>query len=186
MTVRLLPAVFFSLLLPYCSNGEIASRGSPPPRRTAGEPRELAGITAAHNAVRARVGVAPLVWDEELAATAEAWVRRCVDRESPRGVLDHNPDRSEGHRFYVGENLAAGTAPLVAAEVVKGWASESDHYDYRRNRCARGRNCGHYTQIVWAATERVGCAAGSCRRHDFPYVVVCDYGPGGNSGGRPY
>jgi pathogenesis-related protein 1 len=130
--------------------------------------------------------VAPLVWDERLAATAEAWVRRCVDEDATRGVVDHNPDRSAGQGGYVGENLAAGTAPVSAETAVDGWASEGDYYDYRRNRCARGRNCGHYTQVVWADTVRIGCAAHFCRRLDFPYTVVCDYGPGGNSGGRPY
>ena len=154
-------------------------------RRSSGEPRELAGIVAAHNAVRKRVGVAPLVWDDRLAETAGSWVRRCVDRNSPRGVVDHNADRSRGHSEYVGENLTASTAPLDPRAVVEGWVSEADDYDHARNRCARGKVCGHYTQVVWAATERVGCAAFSCSKLEYPYTVVCNYGPGGNTNGRP-
>ena len=196
MLARPLLAATLILLTPYCSKG--GSGLSPDPRgsgadpvgsrdrRSSGEPRELAGITAAHNAVRKRVGVAPLVWDDRLAETARGWVRRCVDRSSPRGVIDHNADRSRGHSEYVGENLTAGTGPLQARAVVEGWVSEADDYDHARNRCRRGKVCGHYTQVVWAATERVGCAAFTCSNLEYPYTVLCNYGPAGNSGGRPY
>jgi len=201
MLLRPLPAVLAILLLPYCSNGggeapvsapsraaPPAASGSPAPQPATiatGEPRELAGITRAHNAARKHVGVPPLEWDDRLAATARAWARRCVDREAPRGMLDHNPDRGEGHPEYVGENIMASTAPVSGRQAVDSWVVEAEDYDHARNRCARGRVCGHYTQVVWEATERVGCATHTCPRLDFPYVVVCDYGPGGNLRGRP-
>ncbi|MEO7138026.1 MAG: CAP domain-containing protein [Gemmatimonadales bacterium] len=46
--------------------------------------------------------------------------------------------------------------------------------------------CGHYTQLVWRATREVGCALNSCPGPAFPNSIVCNYGPGGNSGGPPY
>jgi hypothetical protein len=35
----------------------------------------------------------------------------------------------------------------------------------------------HYTQIVWPATQRVGCATASNRSNDY---LVCRYLPAGN------
>jgi len=184
MVLRLGIAVFMLVALPACSNGEPDSRRARV--ASAGEPTALAGITAAHNVVRARVGVEPLVWDDRLAATAQAWVNRCIDRSAPKGVIDHNPDRGAGHPWDVGENIFAGAAPVSAQEAVDGWAAEAADYDYARNRCARGRTCGHYTQVVWSESRKVGCATHHCPRFTFGHVIVCDYGPAGNDGGRPY
>jgi hypothetical protein len=40
---------------------------------------------------------------------------------------------------------------------------------------------GHYTQIVWPTTTRVGCALASTARTDY---LVCRYSPAGNVNGR--
>src|SRR5436853_7069364 len=74
-----------------------------------GEPPELMGITLAHNQVRASIvtdpGIPPLTWNESLEATAQAWANMCVDNDAPIGLIDHNPNRSVGHPYYVGENI---------------------------------------------------------------------------------
>lgn len=184
MALRLLGAVIMVVVAPTCLNGDLGHRRAH--AGSAGETAALAGITAAHNVVRARVGVEPLVWDHRLAATAQAWVDRCVDRSAPKGVIDHNPDRGEGHPWEVGENIFAGTAPVSAKKAVDAWAAEAAAYDYDRNRCAYGRTCGHYTQVVWSESRKVGCATHHCPRFTFGHVIVCDYGPAGNDGGRPY
>src|SRR5262245_17028226 len=72
------------------------SPGAPDANVPVGEPPELAGTTAAHNAVREAHGVAPLAWDPALAAIAQAWVEQCIDTEAPTGLVDHNADRSDG------------------------------------------------------------------------------------------
>lgn len=158
----------------------------------AGEPAALAGITAAHNQVRAMVSpgdpLPALAWDAELAATAAAWIAMCRDQEAPMGLLDHNAGRSSGHPYYVGENIyGSGGAPggNLAQQVVDLWAAEQANYNYAANTC--NGVCGHYTQIVWRGTAKVGCAIGDCPGLTFRTSVVCDYGPGGNvNGQRPY
>ncbi|CAN1173037.1 Pathogenesis-related protein 1B [Linum perenne] len=48
-----------------------------------------------------------------------------------------------------------------------------------------GRDCLHYTQLVWRSTKQVGCARVKCRNGDT--YVVCEYYPHGNVvGQRPY
>jgi pathogenesis-related protein 1 len=156
---------------------------------SASEPPELAGIVAAHNAVRAGVGVGPLSWDGALAATAAAWAATCTDTVAPIGLLDHNPNRSSGHPWYVGENIYAssGAGAATASAAVGAWAAEVADYTYATNSCAPGKVCGHYTQVVWAATTRVGCARRECPALTYQSTIVCDYGPGGNvNGSKPY
>jgi hypothetical protein len=161
---------------------------------SAGEPAALAGITMYHNQIRAMVdttGVAggalpALTWDDSLAATAAAWVAKCTDAEHD-GLVDHNPDRSTGHPWYVGENIYASSGTATARDAVNGWADESADYHYDANTCDSGAVCGHYTQVVWRTTENVGCAIGTCPRLAYQSTIVCDYGPGGNvNNQRPY
>lgn len=151
-----------------------------------GEPHALHGITAAHNAERARVGAAPLLWDERIAASAQAWANQCVDRDHD-GMIDHNPERSKGFAWYVGENIFATSGNATPREAVKDWAAEARNYDAARNRCAPGKVCGHYTQLVWSESLRLGCAVSRCPKLKLRNSIVCDYAPGGNyPDQRPY
>jgi hypothetical protein len=90
---------------------EPADRGAPgredPPPADRGGPRgdpeagRLAGITAAHNRVRERVGVPPLEWSPELARYAQRW----ADKLKQRGCrLDHRPGSGPDAQRH-GENL---------------------------------------------------------------------------------
>jgi pathogenesis-related protein 1 len=155
-----------------------------------GEPANLTGITAAHNQVRAMVQTGTplpaLTWSSDLAATAAAWVAQCKDTEAPTGLVDHNAGRSTGHPYYVGENIFASSGAATGQQAVTSWAAEGTDYTYATNACAGGKTCGHYTQVVWRETHEIGCALGDCPSLQFKSTIVCDYGPGGNSGGKPY
>ncbi|KAI7979322.1 hypothetical protein LOK49_Contig397G00006 [Camellia lanceoleosa] len=39
--------------------------------------------------------------------------------------------------------------------------------------------CGHYTQVVWADTQKVGCASATCN-HELGILFICSYDPTGN------
>lgn len=155
-----------------------------------GEPIELMGITLFHNQARAAVQTATplpsLTWNPDLAATAAAWVAQCKDVDAPIGLVDHNPNRSDGHPYYVGENLfASGGQAASAQQAVDSWVGEKANYDYATNTC--NGVCGHYTQVVWRDTHELGCALGNCPGLQYSSTIVCDYGPGGNIGGQqPY
>lgn len=175
-----------------CGAGGGGATGDAPGSGGAGEPAELAGITAAHNRVRAMVdtsGVAAgalpaLAWDAALAATAAAWVARCQDSDGD-GLVDHNADRSAGHPWYVGENIFAATGAATGDQAVASWAGEQAHFHYATNTCDAGAVCGHYTQIVWRGSQKLGCALGRCPSLRFANTIVCDYGPGGNVSNQP-
>jgi pathogenesis-related protein 1 len=153
-----------------------------------GEPAALVGITLAHNEARAAVDtqdpLPSLTWNPDLAATAAAWIAQCRDTEAPSGLIDHNPGRSDGHPYYVGENIYASGGQADPQQAVELWVSEASNYNYANNSCSGV--CGHYTQVVWRASRELGCAVGTCAGLQFPNAIVCNYGPGGNNGGRPY
>lgn len=158
----------------------------------AGEPPLLVGITAAHNQVRASVVTSvplpALVWEPALAATAASWAAMCRDQQAPTGLIDHNPNRSVGHPYYVGENVYGSSGlptSSTAQQAVNLWAAEKANYNYATNTC--NGVCGHYTQIVWRNTVKVGCAISDCPNLRYRTSIVCNYGPGGNYvGQRPY
>ncbi len=159
-------------------------------QREPGEPAELAGITRAHNDVRAMVATAtalpPMAWDDALAATAAAYLPSCVDRDG-NGLIDHNPDRAKGHAFSVGENIFASTGTATAAAAVGSWADEQRYYQYADNTCTAGKVCGHYTQVVWRDSVKIGCAIHRCANLRYASTILCDYGPAGNVGrDKPY
>jgi uncharacterized protein YkwD len=127
----------------------------------------------AHNAIRARVGVPPLVWSDQLAQVAQDWANHLI----ATGRFGHRPNNRYGENLY---SISGGT--VSPAQVVGYWAEEARGYDLRSNSCSGV--CGHYTQIVWGSTRTVGCAVATNRRRE---VWVCNYDPPGNIAGyRPY
>lgn len=160
-----------------------------------GEPSNLVGITLAHNNVRALVdtsGIAagplpPMMWDQTLADHAKAWAEMCIDMDS-NGLVDHSSaayrSNTSGYS-YVGENIfASGAAPASSVQAVDVWAGEKADFSYPN--CKSGAVCGHYTQVVWRTSVNLGCANVTCNGLQYKGVVLCEYGPGGNSGGSPY
>lgn len=143
--------------------------------------REAEEIVTLHNTVRAEVGVGPLRWSEKLAAYARAWADHLA---STQCQMEHRPRSGKWCQEY-GENLFIGTAAHYGtADAVMAWAREKDKYPGGPLQSSRWAAAGHYTQIVWQDTQRIGCATGQCRGK---VIVVCNYDPPGNFlGQRPY
>ena len=161
-----------------------------PASQTLGEPAALAGITDAHNRVRAAVATSPplppLRWDDGLAQRAQDYSEVLVRQ----GSMQHSRDR----QGIIGENLywISTTCPRAdAAPAV--WATESACYAQRPGQVGQCDSaclqrtrlpaCGHYTQMVWRGSEAVGC--GQSYRSGVGCFVVCQYGPAGNWTGEP-
>ncbi len=129
----------------------------------------------------------PVGWDAVLADSAYNYLSKCTS--SSGSLVDHNPNRSSdyvalGGSGYVGENIyAMQGAAATPTDAVDLWMSEASSYDYASN----SGNAGHYTQVVWRDSVRIGCAIVSCPSVKFSNSILCDYSPGGNiNGQRPY
>jgi uncharacterized protein YkwD len=135
-------------------------------------------ILAGHNRVRADVGVAPLVWNDSLAASAQTWADHLV--AEGRFYHDDAPNRTWGEniaaRWYVDPNVPA-------AHLQEFFFSEMNNY-HGQAEGAESAVIGHYTQSVWNSTTSIGCAtASSGDRWDY---LVCRYNPWGNTGRPAY
>ncbi|XP_059292202.1 pathogenesis-related protein 1A-like [Lycium ferocissimum] len=128
----------------------------------------------AHNTARTNVGVGPLTWDDKVAAYAQQYASQLA--------ADCNLVHSQGQ---YGENLAGGSGDLTATQAVELWVNEKQYYHHDSNSCDEGKVCGHYTQVVWRNSVRLGCARVQCNNGG--YVVSCNYDPPGNYRGQsPY
>ena len=158
------------------SSGGASSGGSGNPGSMVDE------MLAAHNEARANVSppatppMPPLTWSQQVADTAQAHANKCKFQHS-----SNNP---------YGENIFATSGTATPTSVVESWVSEVKDYNYGSNSCSKV--CGHYTQVVWAKTTKLGCAVAKCTQNS-PLgggaweLWVCNYDPPGNySGQKPY
>ncbi len=121
-----------------------------------------------HNRARNDVGVPALTWSDELADSAQIW----AEYMARTGNFKHS-------EVQYGENLSS-CDDLV--EVAVGyWIDEKKFY---RPGSPSTLECGHYTQVVWRNTKRLG--AGKAQG-DGTTFWVCQYDPPGNFRGKaPY
>lgn len=136
-------------------------------------------VLGAHNRERATLGIAPMVWDVRLQASAQSWANRLA----ATGGFEHAPENSSEPE---GENLWAGTKGSYSVDsMVGGWTSEKRLFKQGvfPNNSVTGEvgDVGHYTQIMWRHTGSVGCALATGRHED---VLVCRYSDAGNYDGE--
>ena len=143
------------------------ARAKAPSHRRAGD---ADAVVDAHTQVRARHCAPPVAWSAKLAAVAQRW----ADHLRDGGCL------FEHSRTDYGENLAAGTDGALDADGVVGmWYGEISKYDFRRG--GFSMETGHFTQVVWRATTKIGCGTSQCNGMT---IWVCNYDPAGNVEGE--
>lgn len=154
----------------------------------------------AHNKIRDIYQLPKLSWDSSLAAYAQRWADHQKAKDQCRMKHRSHQKITEGKSY--GENLAynwiSTAVPLGVymsspEKVVKSWSGECKDYSYGQNSCRAGEQCGHFTQVVWHSTRRVGCAVITCDGNESWYgegrleLWVCNYDPPGNYIGQwPY
>jgi len=136
-----------------------------------------ARLLAAHNRERTAAGIPPLAWDRRLAESAREW----GEYLSELGDLEHYPD-DPWDPDPQGENLWLGTRGYFTPEDMVGmWIDERRNFRPgvfpHNSRTGDLEDVGHYTQLMWRSTARVGCAVTRNRDYEF---LVCRYLEGGN------
>ena len=171
---------------------------SPKPAKPAGsKPIASQGLSgdaaASHNSVRSKHNLNPLTWSDSLASYAGEWANHLANQKNCN--MEHRSNSGKFKQLH-GENLYwAGAVTwsdgrrevqnVSIKDAVKAWADEEQDYNYANNSCKPGKQCGHYTQIVWKKTTAVGCAYKVCG--DKSQIWVCNYSPAGNYiGQKPY
>uniref|UniRef100_A0A0N5BJE1 SCP domain-containing protein n=1 Tax=Strongyloides papillosus TaxID=174720 RepID=A0A0N5BJE1_STREA len=119
------------------------------------------------NEYRAAHDAKPLSVDPAIEKKAQAY----AEHLAKIGQMVHDP---KNHQDKLGENLAFGS-PVIAHIGVKLWYDEIKDYNFNSQGFKHGT--GHFTQLVWKSSSKVGCgvAAGSSG-----VFTVCKYSPPGN------
>jgi pathogenesis-related protein 1 len=181
-TARVLAAFVVSVLVAAGGPWTLGVAGCGGQAAAAGLTRaQTEEIVRAHDRWRQRAGVPPLGWAADLAARAQA---RASYLAAHGCGIEHGPlpvDVGE-NLCWVGPLTSVGRknelSTVTATWVVDAWGAESADYSAERETCAPNRQCGHYTQIVWATTAEVGCGMAVCPT--LGQVWVCNYRPRGN------
>ncbi|KAI3958059.1 hypothetical protein MKW98_020701 [Papaver atlanticum] len=129
---------------------------------------------APHNAARAEVNVAPLVWNETVATYARNYANQLT------GDCTLVPSGGP-----YSENLALGSGALSTSDVEQLWLGQKSNYDYQSNSCQGGaENCVQYINVVCRNSLYLGCAIATCNNGNT--IVACNYYPPCVVGERPY
>jgi uncharacterized protein YkwD len=129
---------------------------------------------ASQNSARAAVGAKALTWDAGLAADALQWAQHLASTSGSSGTLTHSDSTSEGENLYWQSN---SDSPY--ANAANAWVAEKDTYNGEAiTGSGNFEKYGHYTQIIWASTSKVGMAVAADGAGG--YYVVARYNPAGN------
>ncbi|XP_028519627.1 uncharacterized protein LOC110254426 [Exaiptasia diaphana] len=127
-----------------------------------------------HNTLRRKHGVPDLSWDYELASKALQYARKLAYTNT----FKHDKERGRG----IGENLFASSNPKsTVEEATQAWYDEIKYYNF--NNPGFSMKTGHFTQVVWKGTTRLGCGIATTSRRA---VVVARYAPAGNVNSKAY
>jgi len=131
-----------------------------------------------------------LKWDEELATSAQKWATSCNFHGG------HDRFRHT-RRFPVGQNIAStwtshppkSTYDMMADfhYPINVWFNENKNY--RFGVYSGPSSAGHYTQLIWADSDLIGCGYAYYLdiKKGFVKTYVCNYGRSGNIlGAYPY
>lgn len=106
-------------------------------------------MLAYHNQFRALYGAAPLTWDAGLAAAGRDHANKCQFNH------DQVPE-GNGNNIHA----SAGTSSVSVHSTLDGYAAEFKDFDwntYNLNFGNGGPMVGHFTQMVWKETTKIGC-----------------------------
>ena len=123
-----------------------------------------------HNYYRTQLGIPKLEWSNEIADYAKLWAER----------LAQTCDMQHRKTHQYGENIYWTSGSVDELTVVDRWASEKEFFDHKKKIYEKGvgRKYGHYTQVIWKHTTKIGAAMVNCPGGG--QIWVCNYDPPGN------
>ena len=147
-----------------------------------------------HNDAREEVGSPPLVWSEKLKKDAQKY----ADYLSTKDLFEHSNNLE---KLNQGENLYLSYYFVFKENNEKYYFDETNHLndasvswlsekkDFKYAKIGDSRNnfslIGHYTQMVWSNTTKVGIAYSKSKSGKV-YVVARYYPAGNFMGEHPY
>jgi pathogenesis-related protein 1 len=168
----------------FVKNSTIQPRSFPPNQLNA---HEKSLFLALHNKIRQKNDAGPLEWDDRLADSAQAWADKLLADDCaiyhPKNAADDEKYLQSGldgqnlsQFIYKGrkKNVQVGSIK----EAVQLWTDECKLYDPNE---PTQHGVGHFTQMIWKDTTKVGCAYRKLDRLGKKgSIYVCHYNKSGN------
>lgn len=139
-------------------------------------------IVSLHNQLRRSVSpsaqdMLQMSWSDDIKASMQTWVDKCKMAHGP-------PSTRLINGYEMGENLFYSSTQLSWTAVITAWHNEVQNYQYPTG-STNGKEVGHYTQVIWNSSYKVGCAMAVCPNNI--YFYGCQYYRAGNfRGWNPY
>nr|QEE04218.1 venom allergen [Scolopendra subspinipes] len=156
---------------------------------------DKARLVDAHNRLRAKVAngqqdgqpsaanMKELVWDDALAAKAQEWTSECKPGHDTYEARKTSKYSVVGQNCYSYSSSGKGSDKKIEmSKPVQAWYNEVKDFDSNTvGSFIFKAKIAHYSQVVWAKTEAVGCGYITFQNGEWTKTsVCCNYGPGGN------
>lgn len=128
-----------------------------------------------HNEFRRQHGVDDLEFDQTLSDFAYKQVTKLAKKDED--VLKHLEPNNYGENLY---RSSGGPEVPDCKKAVQMWYDEKANYNEPR----WSMNTGHFTQVIWKDSKRVGCASKQAKSKRV--YVACEYDPAGNINTKEY
>lgn len=132
-----------------------------------------------HNKARKNVKVNSLEWSVDLAKYAQEW----ADYLAQDNQFKHRPNNGKYKQLY-GENIFYGSGKdYKLIDACENWFEEIKFYK-KGTKLSQSNwsKAGHYTQMVWSTTTKVGL--GIAKAKNGKVYIVANYSPAGNMMGE--
>jgi hypothetical protein len=130
---------------------------------------------AAANSYRAKHGAPKLEEDGDLTKYA-------MERAASRSRYEKLSAGHDGLRDDLGENISWGGGKVSGATAVQSWYSEIENYSWT-DPPGDFMNTGHFSQLVWASSTKVGMGRVYGPKENETYIVFV-FSPPGNYDGQ--
>jgi len=134
-----------------------------------------------------------LVWDDELATIAQRWTSQCIfEHDKVRDLCDGTVVGQNAYQSGTDYEYYDYNVNPEIGDAVQSWYDEVTNPGFSSaniNPFVFDEGYGHYTAVVWADTDRVGCGRVYYEDTDgwYKHLVVCNYAIAANlEGGVMY
>ena len=101
-------------------------------------------------------------------------------------LFSNDGGNTDGRKLSSGRHLSESDNDADLARLVGLWGAEKQYFVYGTfpdvSTSGSWSDVGHYTQLVWGATQQVGCGIANGKGDMY---LVCQYYPSGNWDGEP-
>ncbi len=136
----------------------------------------LSDVLQSHNYYRARHSAPSLTISQRLNQIAQKYAEYLAATSKFEHSRNKLGDESLGENLYM-QWISHGKVPVSGRKAAKAWYDEIDLYSFKHPKYSE--ETGHFTQMIWQATQKMGVGVALSADGREVYIVT-NYYPTGN------